>query len=128
MREDVRSQQWRLGTRTRAFAKCCVDYTWPFTTKITRRVSAKRYLRLFTCSATGAVHLEMACSLSTTDFLNALCRMVATKGRPAEVTSGNGTISWERKESPENLFKQCTKNGSQIMLPVTGSARIGILR
>ena len=81
----------RLGTTMRAFAKCCVDYAGPFTTKITRRVSAKRYLCLFTCSATRAVHLEMACSLSTTDFLNAFSRMVATRGRPEEVTSDNGS-------------------------------------
>ena len=81
----------RVGTTMRAFAKCCVDYAGPFTTKITRRVSAKRYLYLFTCSATRAVHLEMACSLSTTDFLNAFSRMVATRGRPEEVTSDNGT-------------------------------------
>ena len=75
----------------RAFAKCCVDYAGPFITKITRRVSAKRYLCLFTCSATRAVHLGTACSLSTTDFLNAFSRMVATRGRPEEVTSDNGT-------------------------------------
>ena len=55
----------------RAFAKCCVDYAGPFTTTITRRVSAKRYLCLFACFATRAVHLEMAHSLSTADFLNA---------------------------------------------------------
>ncbi|XP_068738521.1 uncharacterized protein [Montipora capricornis] len=81
----------RLGTTMRAFAKCCVDYAGPFTTKITRRVSAKRYLCLFTCSATREVHLEMACSLSTTDFLNASSRMVATSGRLEEVTSDNET-------------------------------------
>ena len=75
----------------RAFAKCCVDYAGPFTTKITRRVSAKRYLSLFTCSATRVVHLEMACSLSTKYFLNAFSRIVATRGRPEEVTSDNGT-------------------------------------
>ena len=46
---------------------------------------------MFTCSATRAVHLEMAYSLSTTDFLNAFSRMVATRGRPDEVTSDNGT-------------------------------------
>ena len=57
----------RLGTKMRAFAKCCVDYAGFFTTKITRRVSANRYLCLFTCSATRAVHLEMACSLSATN-------------------------------------------------------------
>ena len=61
----------RVGTTMRAFPKCCVDYAGPFTTKITRRVSAERYLCLFTCSATRAVHLEIACSLSTTDFLYA---------------------------------------------------------
>lgn len=33
----------------------------------------------------------MAFSLSTTDFLNAFSRMVATKGRPEKVTSDNGT-------------------------------------
>ena len=81
----------RVGTKMRAFAKCCVDYAGPFTTNITRRVSAKRYLCLFTCSATRAVYLEMACSLSTTDFLNAFSRMVATRGIPEEVTSDNGT-------------------------------------
>ena len=81
----------RLGMTMRAFAKCCVDYARPFTTKITRRVSAKRYLCLFTCSATRAVHLEMSYPLSTTDFLNAFSRMVATRGKPEEVTSDNGT-------------------------------------
>ena len=50
----------RLGTTMRAFAKSCVDYAGPFVTKITRRVSAKKYLCLFTCAATRAAHLEMA--------------------------------------------------------------------
>ena len=81
----------RLGMSMRAFAKCCVDYAGPFVTKITRRVSAKRYLCLFTCSATRAVHLEMAFSLSTADFLKAFSRMVATRGKPEKVISDNGT-------------------------------------
>ena len=81
----------RLATTMRAFANCCVDYAGPFTTKITRRVSAKRYLCLFTCSATREVHLEIACSLSTTGFLNAFSQMVATRGGPEEVTIDNGT-------------------------------------
>ena len=75
----------------RAFAKCCVDYAGPFVTRITRRVSAKRYLCLFTCPATRAVHLEMTFSLSTPDFLKAFSRMVATRGKPEEVISDNRT-------------------------------------
>ena len=122
-------QRTRVGTTMRAFAKCWVDYASPFTTKITRRVSDKRYLCLFTCSATRAVHLEMACSLSTTDFLNTFSQMVATRGRPEEVTSDYGTdfVGAER-ESSENLFKQWTWNRSPVMLPITGSDGIGILR
>ena len=81
----------RLGMPMRAFAKCCVDYAGPFVTKITRKVSAKRYLCVFTCPATRAVHLEMAFSLSTADFLKAFSRMVATRGKPEEVISDNGT-------------------------------------
>ena len=81
----------RLGTSMRAFAKCCVDYAGPFYAKLTRRVTVKRYLCLFTCSATRAVHLEMASSLSAADFLNAFSRMVAARGKPEEVTSDNGT-------------------------------------
>lgn len=35
--------------------------------------------------------MEMAFSLSTTDFLNEFSRMVAKRGRPEEVTSDNGS-------------------------------------
>ena len=41
-----------------------------FWTLCPRRVSAKGNLCLFICPATGAVHLEMAFSINTTDFLN----------------------------------------------------------
>ena len=76
------SAESRLGTTMRSFAKSCVDYAGPFVTKITRRVSAKRYLCLFICAATRTVHREMAFSLSSADFLNAFSRMVATRERP----------------------------------------------
>ena len=81
----------RLGTPMRCFARCCVDFAGPFTTKVTRRVSAKRYLCLFSCTATRAVHLEMAYSLDTSSFLNAFSRMVARRGKPEEMVSDNGT-------------------------------------
>ena len=81
----------RLGMPTIAVATCCMDYAGPFVMKITRRVPAKRYLCLFTCPATRAIHLEMAFSLTTADFLKAFSRMVATRGNPEEVISDNGT-------------------------------------
>ena len=51
----------------------------------------KRYLCLFTCAATHAVHLEMAWSLDTDSFLAAFSRMTDRRGIPVEVISDNGT-------------------------------------
>ena len=81
----------------RAFAKCCFDYAGPFTTKITRRVSVKRYLCLFACSTTTWVHLEMAYSLSTANFLNAFSPMVATRRRAEEDDSGTNFVGAEKE-------------------------------
>ena len=39
-----------------------------------------------------------------------------------------GQTLWEQRESSENLFKQWTRNRSQVMLSITGSDGIGILR
>ena len=81
----------RLGSSLRCFACCGVDFAGPFVVKITRKVSAKRYLCLFTCASTRAVHLEVAFSLDTASFLNAFSRMVARRGKPDVVISDNGT-------------------------------------
>ena len=56
----------RLQSSPRSFEKVGVDYGGPFLTKQGRgRTRAKRYLCLFTCLTTRAVHLEMAYSLDT---------------------------------------------------------------
>ena len=80
----------RLGTSLRCFAHCGVDFAGPFVVKLTRKVTAKRYLCLFTCASTRAVHLEIACSLDTASFLNAFARMVARRGKPEVMISDNG--------------------------------------
>ena len=61
----------RLGNPMRA-----VDYGGPYITKQGRGKSKmKRYLCLFTCAATRAVHLEMVWSPDTDSFLAAFSRM-----------------------------------------------------
>ena len=52
---------------------------------------AKRYLCLFTCLLSRAVHLEMAYGLDTDSFLNAFYRMVNRRGLPEEMISDNGS-------------------------------------
>lgn len=90
----------RLGTSLRCFAYCGVDFAGPFFIKLTRKVTAKRFLCLFTCASSRAVHLEKAYSLDTASFLNAFSRMVARRGKPEAMMSDNDTnfTSAERKE------------------------------
>ena len=68
-----------------------VDFAGPFVIKLTRKVTAKHYLCLYTCASTRAVHLAIAYSLDTASFLNAFSRMVARHGKPEVMISDNGT-------------------------------------
>ena len=81
----------RLGTSLPCFANCGVDFAGPFVVKLTRKVTAKRCLCLFSCASTRAVHIEVAYSLHTASFLNAFSRMVARRGKPEVMISDNGT-------------------------------------
>ena len=82
----------RLQSSMRAFTKSAVDFAGPFTTIQGRgKRRQKRYLCLFTCLATRAVHLEMAYGLDTDSFLNAFYRMASRRGLPEEMFSDNGT-------------------------------------
>lgn len=82
----------RLQSSLRAFERVGVDYGGPYLTKQGRgKTRAKRYLCLFTCLATRAVHLEMSYSLDTDSFINAFTRMTSRRGTPTYVISDNGT-------------------------------------
>ena len=82
----------RLKLPLRAFARTAVDYAGPFEAIQGRgRKRAKRYLCLFTCMTSRAVHLEIAFSFETDSFLNAFYRMTSRRGLPTEVLSDNGT-------------------------------------
>ena len=50
----------------------------------------KRYGVLFTCLSIRAIHLEVAHSLDTDSFINAMRRFIARRGQPEEVRSDNG--------------------------------------
>ncbi|XP_067667337.1 uncharacterized protein [Haliotis asinina] len=82
----------RLRYSLRAFEQTGVDYAGPFLTIQGRGKSRqKRYLCLFTCLVTRAVHLEMSYALDSDSFLNAFYRMASRRGLPKEILSDNGT-------------------------------------
>ncbi|XP_062704693.1 uncharacterized protein LOC115265150 [Aedes albopictus] len=78
---------------TRPFSVCGVDYCGPFFIKPTvrNRAPTKAYVAVFVCFATRAVHIELVSDLTTAAFLAALRRVVARRGRIAELHSDNAT-------------------------------------
>ena len=84
--------QVRLRFTFQAFDQTAVDYAGPFTTiKGRGRSRMKKWLCVFTCLSTRAVHLEVAWGLDTDSFLNAFTRFTSRRGVPKEMTSDNGT-------------------------------------
>ena len=80
----------RLGYQKRPFANTGVDYFGPVLVPYGRKTE-KRYGMLFTCLTTRAVHLEIAHLLDSDSFLMAVRRMMARRGRPANIWSDNCT-------------------------------------
>ena len=66
-----------------------VDCFGPFDVR-RGRGKAKRYGVIFTCLTLRAIHIEVANSLDTESFINALRRFIARRGRPEEMRSDNG--------------------------------------
>ncbi|XP_015765556.1 PREDICTED: uncharacterized protein LOC107344425 [Acropora digitifera] len=92
----------------RAFSKIAVDFAGPFfTIQGGGKARQKRYLCLFTCLLSRAVHLELAFGLDTDAFLNTFYRMVNRRGLPQEVVSDNGGnfvgAEKEQRELAKNL-------------------------
>ena len=81
----------RLKMSLRPFTNAAVDYAGPFITIQGRSIRrAKRYLCLFTCLNTRAIHLEMSFNMDTDSFLNAFSRMASRRGLPEKMFSDNG--------------------------------------
>ncbi|XP_062710822.1 uncharacterized protein LOC134288907 [Aedes albopictus] len=80
----------RLTPHIRAFSHTGVDYFGPILVKQGRSL-VKRWVALFTCLTTRAVHLEIVYSLSTQSCVMAIRRFVARRGFPSDLYSDNGT-------------------------------------
>ncbi len=67
-----------------------VDMFGPFLVK-EKRSSVKRYVALFTCFSSRAVHIETTKDMTTDSFINALRRFLSRRGYVKSIRSDNGT-------------------------------------
>ncbi|XP_077973538.1 uncharacterized protein LOC144428324 [Styela clava] len=103
----------RLYDNVRAFSYVGVDFFGPMTVK-QGRSQVKVYGCLFTCLSIRAVHIELASSLSTDDFIDALRRFTGRRGRPVHIYCDNGSnfvgACRELKESISKWNEQSIAN------------------
>lgn len=80
-------------TPNKAFHTTGVDFCGPFFYKseVRTRQPLKCYISIFTCFSTKACHLEVVQDLTTSSFLAALRRFIATRGKPSIIWSDNAT-------------------------------------
>ncbi|XP_073961416.1 uncharacterized protein [Choristoneura fumiferana] len=80
----------RLDHHKRPFTHVGLDYFGPILVTIYRR-KEKRYVALYTCLTTRALHLEVVNSLSSDAAIMSLRRFIARRGSPTTIFSDNGT-------------------------------------
>ncbi|GBP55618.1 hypothetical protein EVAR_35853_1 [Eumeta japonica] len=103
----------RLAHHRRPFTYTGIDYFGPLTVKIGRTTN-KRYVVLFTCLTTRAIHLEIAASLETSSAIMALKRMIARRGCPTEIWSDNGTNLRGAARELHNIFNENMKTEANL--------------
>ena len=98
------------------FTFCGVDYFGPWRIKEGRR-ELKRYGVIFTCFVSRAIHLEVAASLETNSFINALRRFLARRGPIRILRSNQGTnLMGARNELSEALKEMNTSDVREFLL------------
>ncbi|XP_066933480.1 uncharacterized protein [Clytia hemisphaerica] len=80
----------RITVSTPTFYHTGVDYFGPILVKVLRS-RVKRWGCIFTCLTTRAIHLEVAPSLESDDFINVLERFICRRGSPKLIRSDCGT-------------------------------------
>lgn len=80
----------RVTPYVRPFTFSGLDYFGPISVTIGRR-NEKRWVALFTCLTTRAVHLELAADLSSDSCLLCIRNFINIRGVPVRLRSDNGT-------------------------------------
>lgn len=106
--------------QARPFTFVGCDYAGYFEIKTSMRRNApvvKGYIALFICLTTKALHLELACDLSTAEFIMAFENFIARRGIPALLYTDNGTnFIGAEKEIKKLLCQMLEQNNALTRL------------
>ena len=87
------------------FTNSGVDLFGPFYVKEGRR-RIVRFVALFTCFSSRAIHLEAVCNLSSDSFILSLRRFLARRGPMASLRSDNGSNFVGAANEFRNLYNE----------------------
>ena len=96
------------------FTRVGIDYFGPLIVK-RGRSEVKRYGALFTCLQIRAVHIEMADSLETDTFINALRRFISRRGQVKLIRSDNGSNFVGAEKEMKEALKAWNDNASEFL-------------
>ncbi|XP_055523039.1 uncharacterized protein LOC129717211 [Wyeomyia smithii] len=122
----------RLQAFTRPFSYVGVDFFGPIAVRINRSIH-KRWIALFTCMTTRAVHLGVVHTLSTESCKMAIRRFIGRRGAPVEIRSDRGTnfvgssneLLKEMNEINSQLAETFTNVGTRWVLNPPGAPHMG---
>ena len=86
-----------------------LDMFGPFYVKEGRK-ELKRYVALFTCFSSRAIHLESTNNLETDSFIQALRRFIARRGKVRQITCDHGKNFLGAKNELSRCFKEIDHN------------------
>ena len=120
-------------TASHVFCHTGVDFCGPYHVKFKGRLRPKRYVCLFTCAATRAVHCKVTDGLDVHSFILALSRFHALRSGLRHLISDNGTnfragerelrkevSKWKEKVNNEFAVKGIQWTFSPPSAPQTG--------
>ena len=102
------------------FISCGIDMFSPFLIKEGRK-ELKRYMALFTCLASRAVHTECTCGMDIDSFLQSLWQFIARSGNSRVLCSDNGSNFVGAQKEIGNAFKEMDHQKIQYFLQNIGA-------
>lgn len=100
--------EMRLTAFVRPFTFVGLDYFGPVLVRVGRS-NAKRWVALFTCLTTRAIHIEVVHSLSTESCIMAVRRFVSRRGPPKEFWTDNATCFQGAKNELKTEIEKTTR-------------------